>query len=253
MKNKEVIKMYKHLLTNPKLARLVADLTSDGHLQIQGHRHIASFYSKSISEIKSVERKFIELFNIKGKLYLDQRPVGKNPNPIKRYKIFFISKPISIFLRDIGTPVGNKTNNPFEVPNWIFKGNPNLKIAYLKGLYDAEGSIFCIKNKRWRMSLRMAKNKEILDSGIKYFEQIRSMLKEFKIKSSPVRCYKLNIRKDGSISYNVHIDIEKSSFRNFLKYVGFDHPEKRKKLLYALRVSGKAANAAPCRGADRGN
>ena len=134
--------MYKHLLTNPELARLVADLTSDGHLQIHGHRYISSFYSKDIEEIKSFERRFYNLFKIKGKTYIDKRPI-RGSKPVIRYKLFFISKQASIFLKRIGTPVGNKTESSFLIPDWIYNGNQEFKKAYLRGLYDAEGSIFC--------------------------------------------------------------------------------------------------------------
>ena len=149
--------MQASLLCNPDLARLVADLTGDGHLQINGHRHIASFYSKDLDEIKEVKKRFYDLFQIKGKIHEDNRPVGKTQKPVKRYKIFFISKPVAIFLKDIGTPVGDKTNVPFLVPKWIIKGHSTLKKAYLQGLYDAEGSIF-VANKRWQIALKMAKN-----------------------------------------------------------------------------------------------
>jgi hypothetical protein len=84
----------------------------------------------------------------------------------------------------------------------------------------------------------MAKKSLMVDFGIQYFEQIRLMLNNFKIKSSPIRRFKLNVRKDGSMSIYLQMDIERTSFQNFFKYVGFEHPEKRKKLLYALSVSG---------------
>lgn len=87
----------------------------------------------------------------------------------------------------------------------------------------------------------MAKNKEILSEGIIYFEQIRKLLAEFKVRSSPVKYFNENVRKDGSQSVSLHFDIEKSSFRNFLKYVGFNHTEKQQKLLFALSTCGQAA------------
>ncbi len=226
--------MYKSLLNKPELARLVADLTSDGHLQIQGHRYISSFYSKEINEIQRFNDKFYKLFKIKGKIYEDRRPVGKNPNPIIRYKIFFISKQVSLFLRDIGTPVGDKTNFPFLIPEWIIKGTKEMKSSYIRGLFDAEGSIFCGKDKRWQMTFKMAKNEEILSTGINFFQQIKDILSEFNIKSSPINTHKLNIRKNGSQSIILRICIEKPSFKNFLKYISFDNKNKQEKLLISL-------------------
>lgn len=235
--------MYEHLLNNPKLARTVADITGDGHLQIDKWRFLASFYSKNLKEIKEVKQRFFELFGAKGIIYVDDSASKQSPKSTRRYKLFIVSKPICKFLRDIGTPVGNKTNKQFTVPSWIFTGNSELRSAYLRGLYDNEGSIHTTRGKklRWRISLKMAKNVQLLGSGKEYFEQIRCMLKEFRIKTSPVRHYKLNIRRDGSQSFTLQIDIEKLSFRNFFKYVSFDNTKKQQKLIQALSASGQEA------------
>ena len=66
-------------------------------------------------------------------------------------------------------------------------------------------------------------------------EQLRTMLKTFEIDSSPVRFDGYNIRKDGTKSVGARFDIEKPSFGNFYKYIGFDHVEKQRKLLLAMR------------------
>lgn len=247
-----MIKNKEELLKNPELARIVADITGDGHLQIQEWRHLTSYFSKNMEEIEAMKKRFYNLFSVEGKIYVDDSTSKKSPNSTRRYKIFFISKSVALFLKDIGTPVGNKTNVQFTIPDWILNGNDEMKSAYLRGLFDNEGSIFCRTPKRWQIGFKMAKNEKIIESGIFYMNQIRKLLSEFKIHCSPVRINKLNIRKDGSQSHSMLFNIEKSSFRNFLKYVGFDHPKKQDKLFLALGTCGKAANAVPCRGTDRG-
>ena len=37
---------WENLIKNKELARVVGDITGDGHLQLSGRRGIASFYSK---------------------------------------------------------------------------------------------------------------------------------------------------------------------------------------------------------------
>ena len=203
--------MYEQLLNNPELSRVVADLTSDGHLQVDNKRYVASFYSKDLQEIQVVKNRFYNLFGIKGKIHTDKRPVSNNLFPTIRYQLYVPSKKMCLFLKDIGTPIGNKTNNPFRVPNWVFKGSSELKSSYLRSMYDAEGSIFCGKDKRWQITFKMAKNQILLKEGIAFFEQIRTMLQIFDIKTSPVNYSKLNIRKDGSTSVYLRITIEHSS------------------------------------------
>lgn len=223
----------KDLLKNLDLARIVADLTGDGYLQIKDHRYLASFFSKHLEEIKSFQKRFENLFGVKGRIYIDDRTSEKCVNSGRRYKIFFASKSTILFLEKVGVPVGNKTNVPFMIPKWIYLGSDEIKGAYLRGLFDNEASIYCTRGKktRWRICFKMAKNKEIKETGFQFFEQIRSLLLDFGIKSSPIRSYKLNIRKDKSESVEMKFDIEESSFRNFFKWVGFEHPTKKDKLL----------------------
>jgi len=83
----------------------------------------------------------------------------------------------------------------------------------------------------------MAKNNELLEDGIKYFEQIRHLLLKYKIKSSPVNIHKLNIRKDGSKSIYMRIAIEKKSFLKFKEHIGFENPLKSEKLNLALDLT----------------
>ena len=66
-------------------------------------------------------------------------------------------------------------------------------------------------------------------------EQIRSMLDEFEIKSSPVRFNGFNIRKDGTKSIGSRFDIEKKYFANFYKEIGFENKEKTGRLIEAMR------------------
>lgn len=226
--------MDESLLKNPDLARVVADVTTDGHLQIQDWRYLVSFYSNNIEDIKGFEYRVFRLFNLPCRVYIDYRQNTK-------YRIFLISKPVSLFLRDIGTLVGNKTNIPFEIPLWVRHGSNAVMSAYLQGLFDGEGSIHETRGKnnapsRWRISFAMCKNENILDSGFLFMEQIRSLLLEFGIVSSPIRKRFMNKRKDGSLSYELVFTIEKSSFRNFYKFVGFLHPQKREKLYSALAL-----------------
>jgi intein/homing endonuclease len=198
------------LLENPKLARIVADLTGDGHLQIKQWRHLISFYSKNIEEIEAFRQRFKELFQLEGKLYVHNHNTKNGETTI--YKLFFSSKPVALYLQEIGTPVGNKTNISFEIPPFVINGSEEVKSSYLQGLFDCEGSIFCRGNNRWQISLKMAKNESILSSGVNYLNQIRKLLSDFEINSSPVKSFFLNIRKNGSKSYYNQFDIESNYF-----------------------------------------
>lgn len=228
--------MYEHLLKNPQLAYVVAAITGDGHLQIQDWRYLISFFSKEIEEIEAMKLRFHELFQLEGRMYIDDRKKHKNKTRV--YWLFFNSRPVALFLKDAGMPVGNKTNIPFLIPEWVLKGNVQIRGAYLRALFDTEGTIFCRKiNSRWQIGFKMAKNEKILYSGIAYLNQIRQLLAEFQVHCSPVRKHPLNIRKDGSKSFELQFNIERTSFGNFYKYVGFGQPKKQEKLISALATA----------------
>lgn len=223
---------WKKLLGSPELARIIADINGDGHLQLQDWRGLVSFYSKNKEEIDAFLDKFKTFFGIKGRVYVDNR---QN----KRYKLFFISKPLAQFLNEAGAVKGNKTNQSFLIPKWIIKGNEEVKRAYLKGIFAAEGYIYSTRiseiKTRWRIGLEQYKNEALKEEGKKYMEQIRMMLKDFEIKSSPVRFNGFTLRKDGTKSLGMRFDIEQKYFNNFYKEVGFDNKEKTIKLVNAMR------------------
>ena len=223
---------WKKLLGSPELSRIIAEINGDGHLQLQDWRGLVSFYSKNKEEIDTFLEKFKKFFGIEGRVYVDNRQH-------KRYKLFFISKPLAQFLNKAGAVKGNKTNQLFFVPRWIIKENKVVKKAYLKGIFAAEGYIYSTRINdakiRWRIGLEQYKIESLRDEGKKYMEQIRTMLKEFEIKSSPVRFNGFTLRKDGTKSLGARFDIEQKYFNNFYKEVGFDNKEKTEKLIIAMR------------------
>ena len=75
----------------------------------------------------------------------------------------------------------------------------------------------------------------VKEDSKKYMEQIRIMLDEFKVISSPIRFNGIVARKDGSKSIGARFDIEQKYFANFYKEVGFDNKEKMNKLFIAMR------------------
>ncbi|MBI2646989.1 hypothetical protein HYW99_00770 [Candidatus Woesearchaeota archaeon] len=220
------------LLGSPELSRIIADINGDGHLQLQDWRGLVSFYSKNKEEIDVFWKKFKAFFGIEGRVYVDNR---QN----KRYKLFFISKLLAQFLNEAGAVKGNKTNQSFFVPKWIIKGDKEIRRAYLKGIFATEGYIYSTRinnvKTRWRIGLEQYKIEMLKDEGKKYMEEIRTMLKEFGIKSSPVRFNGFTLRKDGTKSLGMRFDIEQKYFKNFYNEVGFDNQEKTNILISAMR------------------
>ncbi|MEK6916755.1 MAG: hypothetical protein AABW92_03340 [Nanoarchaeota archaeon] len=213
----------------PEIARIVAELISDGHMQ-DDSRYLISFYSKYIDVIKSFEARMLTNFKVNSWIFQDKRS--------PRFKLFIKSRETLKLLKKLGVPSGNKTNQKFPVPKWILKGDRKIKSNFLSGIFDSEGYIYFTKinenHVRWRIGLEFYKNKKLVNSCIEFMEQIRDILVDFDISSSPTRFKKGNIRKDGSESIGVRFEIEKKGFNNFYKHINFHIDSKRGKLLKAL-------------------
>lgn len=217
-----------------ELATFVANITGDGHLQFDEHRGNIQFTSKNLFSIEDFQKLCKKLFDVETK-------VMKIKNDGKaltlRYRTYFSSFRIAQELVKVGVPFGNKTNKIFSVPNWILNGNSEIKKAYLRAFYTCEGSVYCTKketNSRWRIELEQYKNEKLKNQGKTFMNQLKNMLSEFNVKTSPVRFGKKQKRKDGSISIALKIDIEKSSFEKFAHEIGFNDKLKTKKLLSAI-------------------
>lgn len=106
----------------------------------------------------------------------------------------------------------------WDIPNKI-KNEPEALFAFLKGLFDSEGSMKFYGRKRGTIISFVSVRKECV------FE-MKNLLKKFSIKSR-VRIYKRNDRK------NIYYILQIGGFNNiakFAKNINFSIPKKRNKL-----------------------
>lgn len=229
------------LKKSSEIAYLVGLLNGDGHLQIKEDKKskfksgLLSFYSKNIEEINELNEKIQSLFGITGHIYKDERYNRT------RYKLFFISSKLAIFVESLGVINGNKSNKEFLVPNWVFYGNKSIKAAFLKGLFSAEGTVMKSKenNKvRYRIGINQYKNIHLKENCKKYLEQIKKLLEEFGITCSNITSHGKNKRKDGSYTEGFKFTFEKKYFNKFYKFIGFDNIKKQNRLVEAISPMG---------------
>jgi hypothetical protein len=135
-----------------------------------------------------------------------------------------------------GAVPGNKTNTIIKIPQWIlFSKNSKIKIKFLQGLFDSELSTISIikdkKNSYQSLNFYNCKTIRHVDNGISYLNQIKSILKEFNITTTPVKLGKKYITKrDGYHMQQLFFIIQSNSINlyNFITKVGFLYNSKRK-------------------------
>jgi intein/homing endonuclease len=232
LKTLNEIKNYLPLSCDFRIARIVGDITGDGHLQIDNRRGIISFYSKYLEKIKNENKLFNQVFGLKGHIYKYNRNSGIV------YGIMFTSKPVAIIFLALGVPSGNKTAKKFNIPDWIFNGSKEIKKAYLVGMFTSEGTVYNSKHSDWRLEIEQYKIEKLSIYGKKYMSQLKKMVESFGIKCSNVRTCRKNKRKDGSLSLAWEFYIWRQSFKDFYNKIGFDDTNKMKKLKEAIQMQG---------------
>lgn len=117
------------------------------------------------------------------------------------------------------------------VPPKIFDASREAKKAYLRALFDDEGSV-CIrifaKTGEWKRNLK------IDSKSLRLLEGIKVLLSEFKVSTNEIR----NCTKKDKRWYYLGISGHKN-FVNFNNEIGFTHPLKQQKLSFLLQTYTK--------------
>lgn len=150
-------KEYKKFKKDAVLAELIGVILGDGNIEA---------FPRTERLVISCNSEDKELINRYGEFIA--KIFKKYPTFIKskisncvRISIYekFISKRLDI-------PTGNKGKSKFKIPNWILK-NKRFLIAYLRGLYEAEGSFCTHKPTGTYKIIFYNKNKSLLNNVYK--------------------------------------------------------------------------------------
>ncbi len=117
------------------------------------------------------------------------------------------------------------------IPKQVLNASGEVKRAYLRALFDDEGSV-CIrvfgKTGEWKRNIKIDSKSYLLIEGIK------TLLSELNISSNNIgRC-------DKEDKYWYYLGISgRENFIRFAKEIGFSHPVKQQKLLLLLKTYKK--------------
>jgi intein/homing endonuclease len=136
----------------------------------------------------------------------------------------------------IGAPKGNKMFINFEVPKWIKMGSKEIKRNFLRALFNDEGWVKIKYNKKSKSFARMigidlAKSIPLLDNLRNFLNELREMLKEFGISSSPL--IKICKTRNG-----IALGFTISNLSNLLKFyylINFTDKRKEMQLLECIK------------------
>ncbi len=144
------------------------------------------------------------------------------------------SSALAALLAALGTPVGNKCYQQYELPKWLFKIRLWQKRLFLASLFGAELSSPATMTGHgynfYCPTLSMNKIQDSLDSGYKFLEGLSKLLSEFGISFHKITQRKEFVNKQGIISYRLRLMMtsETENLINLYSKISFEYNEKRK-------------------------
>lgn len=139
-----------------------------------------------------------------------------------------ISQSDSARLVSLGAPLGKKTAQVFDVPEWIKNGTKGIKRAYLGALFGAEGATptvlgACTKKGR-QPCLMMAKLKGV--DGMTFFKSLQNLAKDLGIETTVT----INNVSSCKTHTNYVLRIASNSILDFYENVSFVYCDEKAKL-----------------------
>ncbi len=210
------------------IARLLGFAYGDGSIvKENGGKLYLEFYGKRETLIKIKED--LKKLGIKSsKIYSRKREIEIKNAYGDEYTslcednyIKITSKAFALFMHKLGMPIGKKTEQKYNVPEWIKKAPKWVKRNFLAGLFGADGSRVVFKNYTpLPINLTMS---EVKDNILEFLNEIKHLLKEFEIESVIYEIKSL----EGRVSYRLAI-VEEESIRNFLGKINYEYAEEKK-------------------------
>jgi len=226
------------ILEKSNVAGIVADLISDGHLQIRKiddklKYNYIGFFSEDRKQLEYFNKRIYRIFGIRGTI----REWGFRKNGRSKACIVSNSNVVKI-LSKIGVPHGDKVSSQFKIPIWIKSGDREIQSSFIRRMMNCEGSIGYDKNsKRWEIRITMHKLADLENNGRKFLDDIRDILKNFEIETTRVFVNRKYTRpKDNKVVLSLTFKIlRKNSILNYSKFIGFDSEYKKERLQKAIQ------------------
>lgn len=235
-KSKRLAKNILPLYPSSKLVEIVATLLTDGHIDwytSDGNPRTRKIllYSDYKKECQWFLNKCKDVFGIGGDIQKYRSTTGYSQK--SSYKAIISNATLARILILAGAPAGDKTKTKYTLPNWIMKSDKKIKSIFLRTLFNFDGSVPHCKRDRpcsWQMGYSLNKQQSLIENGINFLRQIKSLLGEFDIKCGSIVKHKCNKDK-----YTLLLTISnQKSIVNFYQKIGFINFLKQDKLKKAV-------------------
>jgi intein/homing endonuclease len=195
----------KSLNLSPELIEFLGYFTGDGSTKLEKGRYRIRLFDQNKNILGYYQKIAFDNFKRKCSIFKD-----KNKNA---YTMYIHCKEAVELLKSLYLI---KESNQRSIPEQIFSSTREQLSAYLRGLFDAEGSV----------SLNNRTNAiRFTSSSYKLIKQVKMALLRLDINSSLIKTQK----NDFGFWYFIQIK-QRDSIESFRNIVGFNHAEKKNKL-----------------------
>ena len=154
-----------------------------------------------------------------------------NFTPYLSSNAYYIYLPASLvrLMIAVGSPVGDKTLQIFDLPKWMHNLPDNLKVIFLDGIFSGDGEIPRLKSSGVALEslkISLSSEKSVVDKFAETFMlDLWKLIEDVGIKASKpkVMYNQPRIAKDGTITYPIHIRIL-TERKNMVKFKIHDEP-----------------------------
>lgn len=128
----------------------------------------------------------------------------------------------------LGAPMGNKTNQSFQIPEWIFSDRINSR-NFLMGLFEDELTTIKIleASRCARVMIKMTKNRLYLNELRLFLNQVKLMVERLGVECSDVSRKPINCQDSSKAELYLTIKRNKLNILNYRKNIGFKIYQKK--------------------------
>ena len=206
---------------SPDLAELVGHMMGDGHL---GRAYC---YITLRPEDCETHQELFSQFGVRSK-------IQTFPHCDVVVRIVVCDTQFCKWLRACGAPQGNKVEQPFLVPNWIRNAPSETKARFLQAMISDEGETpkMVSTRKCSGMHFAMCKNPSLIFNHLQFMQQLRSMLSDFEVSTTPLMTRKVrpsNFATQSCVSGFLILPNRINMLRYFTS-VGFCYDKKQQQM-----------------------
>ncbi len=243
LKKREFLPLHYSSFQIPYLLKIMGFIFGDGSIHFTNKRGkgITWFYGRP-EDLEEIRQDILKIGYNPSKIYSRNRDhkikTFYSEYEFNRTETSFkvCSSSFAILLVILGTPLGNKTNQNYCLPMWIFNIPLWQKRLFLSTFFGAEMLTPSVFSKRrynfYCPEISLNKKEGFTESGEKFLEDISRLLGKFNVSTRKISKRMGYINKEGRISYRLRLILSglPEDMIKLYSRVGFEYNQNKKYL-----------------------